>query len=416
MKSQVSAVTLTKPCSLVRCGGVLQGPTLAAVGGEGAAFSGRAEVYRAGAGLPEPLNTRALSPFVSYPTADEIPMVTSRRGEDVEETGTTRMDSSKPPGSSSVLFQSADKSVVLLDIPRSLEESQVLPGHVPDRRIYSAPPPAEPFPTPEPKDGLPSSQSPAVQVANLMTGAAVQAAMDELLAQYAGPLHGPRLVRPEELPAMGTLLPSPSDVEFLCGSIQDLRQTFRDTAPEFDLIVLDPPWPNRSALRKTKGYTTAATLKDIRQLLDLIPVASHLKPGGLVAAWITNKPSIMDLMTSPTGIFASWGMELVTEWTWLKITSSGEPIYDIDSTWRKPWEKLLIARKVAGPMPKTPKPKTMIAVPDVHSRKPNLRALFQDVLGDSYRGLEIFSRNLTAGWWGWGDETLRFQDSSYWAA
>ncbi len=54
----------------------------------------------------------------------------------------------------------------------------------------------------------------------------------------------------------------------------------------------------------------------------------------------------------------------------------------------------------------------ILAVPDVHSRKPNLRALL-GVPHDG-AGLEVFARNLTAGWWGWGDEALLFQHRRHW--
>ncbi|KND88774.1 Uncharacterized protein C22G7.07c [Tolypocladium ophioglossoides CBS 100239] len=330
--------------------------------------------------------------------------------------------------SPSILYQNDDTSVVLLAIPRSLEESQVLLGQIPARRIYSDPPPAEPFPTPEPKDdgaargaGAAHSwpqQSPATQVADLMTAAAVQDALQQLADRYSGPFHLPRLAAPETLvPAVSPSYPViPLDANYLHGSIRDLRHTLLDTAPKFKLIVLDPPWPNRSARRRTDKYATAASLPEIRALLTSIPVSAHLAPDGLVAVWITNKASIPELLTSPAGVFASWGLELATEWTWVKITSSGEPLYDIDSLWRKPWEKLLIAKPRGARSPSALRPRVVIAAPDIHSRKPNLRGLFQDVLGQSYVGLEVFARNLTAGWWSWGDEVLRFQEATRWAA
>lgn len=326
----------------------------------------------------------------------------------------------------SILFQSDDTSVVLLDIPRSLEESQVLPGQLPTRRIYSDPPPAEPFPTPEPKDGGAArgaaaahswpQQCAAAQVADLMTAAVLQDALRQLADHYSGPFHLPRLAAPETQ-AASALPPCPivpPGVNYLQGSIHDLRQTLLDTAPKFDLIVLDPPWPNRSARRRTDKYATAASLPEIRELLTSIPVSAHLAPDGLVAVWITNKASIPELLASPAGVFASWGLELATEWTWVKITSSGEPLYDIDSLWRKPWEKLLIAKRRGARTPSDLRSRVIIAAPDIHSRKPSLRGLFQGVLGQNYAGLEVFARNLTAGWWSWGYEVLRFQEAAYW--
>ncbi|EHK48181.1 hypothetical protein TRIATDRAFT_272036 [Trichoderma atroviride IMI 206040] len=350
-----------------------------------------------------------------------------------------------PPTTSSILFHAGN--VVLLDIPRSLEEAQVPPGLPPSARIVSGAPPLKPFTTPEPRDGatadhwLRSSQSAGAHIADLMAAAAVQSALDQLHSRYAGLFCLPRLCNapdgliPQDfndrkIDTGGTTsadtatstatsamdaIRTPPRAEYLHGSIRHLRQTFIDRAPQFRLMVFDPPWPNRSARRKKAGsYNTASNLSEIQKLLSSIPVASHLASDGLVAMWITNKSSVLDLVTSSKGLFASWGLELVTQWTWLKITSLGEPLFDIESTWRKPWETLLIAKRISAKAPETLKPRVILAVPDVHSRKPNLRRLFEEYLGQDYTALEVFARNLTSGWWSWGDQVLQFQAPEHW--
>ncbi|KHN97053.1 MT-A70 family [Metarhizium album ARSEF 1941] len=353
-------------------------------------------------------------------------------------------DERDPDTASSILFQSDDKSVVLLDIPRSLEEAQVLPGCRLRRRVYSDAPPTAPFPTPDPKrsrrrarpagrppdpdhasdNGGPgaahdlAAQTPAAQIADLMTAATVQRALQVLCDRHSGPFHLPRKHFPADTEGVdanpSTALPV-QDATPLHGSIQDLRQVFVDTAPAFKLVVLDPPWPNRSARRRGDKYATATNLDEIRALLTSIPMSAHLASGGLVAIWITNKASIPELLTSPTGVFAAWGVELAAEWTWLKVAATGEPLYDVASAWRKPWEKLLVAKPVGAPAPPGLRAKVIVAAPDVHSRKPSLRLLFQDVLGQQdYPGLEIFARNLTAGWWSWGDQVLHLQGQQCW--
>jgi N6-adenosine-specific RNA methylase IME4 len=152
-------------------------------------------------------------------------------------------------------------------------------------------------------------------------------------------------------------------------------------------------------------------------------VASRLAPGGLVAVWVTNAARFADLLTRPRdGVFNSeWDVEMVGEWTWLKVTTAGEPVVGVESKWRKPWERLLIARKRGGPGMEgvrmgAVQGKVIVSVPDVHSRKPNLRGLFEGlrVLPERYEALEVFARNLTAGWWAWGDEVLLFQRRECW--
>jgi hypothetical protein len=94
------------------------------------------------------------------------------------------------PGSA-VLFANDDKTVILIDGPRSIEEAQAHArdlGSVPLRRLISTKPPDTPFATPEPKDhGGTLLQPASAQLAELMTGAAVSDALKLLKDQYAGP-------------------------------------------------------------------------------------------------------------------------------------------------------------------------------------------------------------------------------------
>ncbi|KAL1861316.1 hypothetical protein Daus18300_008992 [Diaporthe australafricana] len=341
--------------------------------------------------------------------------------------------------SHSVIFSSEDRSVFLVDGPKSIEDAQALnPAEASQsgnmRRLISSKPPEEPFKTPEPKQPNPESSLGAA-LADLTAAAAVEDALKLLNESYSGPWCLPRIhaVQDKQVEELGQdkkrkavdhddapeRVPHdpliPEGAVYLQGTISSERSRFLKEAPMFDLIVMDPPWPNRSARRKKDSYHTANNLDEIRETLSLIPVASHLSPKGLVAVWITNKASVLELMTSPRGLLAEWGLELVGEWTWLKVTTAGKPVVDVTSAWRKPWERILIAQKRGTERKKLPgHGKVIVSVPDLHSRKPNLRPLFEDILPPGYRGLEVFARNLTAGWWSWGDEVLKFQQPEHW--
>lgn len=338
-----------------------------------------------------------------------------------------------------VLFENADKSVVLIDIPRSIEEAQVLAGQSLGRRLISAKAVGLPWQSQGPKrrgDVVDSSQPPSAMIDELMTLESVRSAYEEICQAHRGTWCLPRMCSEKEgissqekssqkrkwptsdsaidQESLGLPPYIPTGSRHLLGSIESQRDTFVKASPEFDLIILDPPWPSRSVKRKKQSYETAYGMDEAQHLLSGIPIAAHLKHDGLVAVWVTNKPAVIALVTSPGGMFAQWGLEPVGEWIWLKITSSGQPIVDLESTWRKPWERLLIARKKGSSMRLSVERKVILGVPDLHSRKPNLKRLFDEFLPNGYLGLEIFARHLTAGWWSWGDQTLMFQQRHHW--
>lgn len=394
----------------------------------------------------------------------------------------------RPP--SSILFENADRTVVVVDLPRSIEEAQEVIDDGSDdgavdttnrrrRRLLSAPAPNEPFATPRGSDAVDhtAGRSPAAQLAELTTRAAVEGALDELKAAagFDSPWCLPRYL-PERPVQDGNSISKgdssdsvyiPPGARYLDGTIAACRNAFLAEAPEFDLIVLDPPWPNRSARRRRQGrkrkssalfdgeenadtlsrsrdtdsgYDTAPDMEALRAMLEQIPVGAKLvsggvggnnNEGGLVAVWLTNKPACEALLTDPKcGLFRAWGVELVATWTWIKVTSRGEPVVAVDAQWRKPWERLLLARRPSGGASSNtksalPAHRVIAAVPDVHSRKPHLRSLLAPFISSSsaatpadreFRGLEIFARNLTANWWAWGNEVLLFQHPSWWTA
>jgi len=237
---------------------------------------------------------------------------------------------------------------------------------------------------------------------------------------------------------------------YINGTIEDNLPTFKAHAPRFDLIIMDPPWPNRS-VRRAGSYQTSYGTAEMRGLLSSIPVGEKLAQNGLVGVWITNKPVFRELLLGKDGeggLFEYWGVERLEEWIWLKITSGGEPVTAIGGTWRKPYEILLVGRKLAesksqlakggrdgeshaqsngrwkkkpeeeqDPEGETPavRRRIVLAVPDLHSRKPHLAELFRAHFPSPPHSLEIFARSLAADSWSWGDEVLKFQHLSHWS-
>ncbi|TKA83635.1 hypothetical protein B0A55_00475 [Friedmanniomyces simplex] len=217
-----------------------------------------------------------------------------------------------------------------------------------------------------------------------------------------------------------------------CNRAQGFRAALReqseqqDTPRTFDFILLDPPWPNRSVKRthKTAGstYSVEANLRDIEDLLLGMDLDMLMADECLVGVWITNKQAVRDLVLDEGGLFDSLGVQLVEEWIWLKTTVHGEPVTPLDALWRKPYEVLLLGRKrsidrthIANDATDVRR-RTLIGVPDLHSRKPCLKALIGPLLPsrETYRALEVFARYLVAGCWSWGDECIKFNSEEHW--
>jgi hypothetical protein len=96
----------------------------------------------------------------------------------------------------------------------------------------------------------------------------------------------------------------------------------------------------------------------------------------------------------------------------------------MSSSFRKPYEILLLAQKLCPGVLNIPENKVIIAVPGYHSQKPCLKgtfprcladiALFDEVMPPGYRACELYARNLVEGWTSVGDECLKFMRDDYW--
>jgi N6-adenosine-specific RNA methylase IME4 len=366
-----------------------------------------------------------------------------------------------------ILYQSIDRSVILLDIPASIETAQCSA-----LRIHSASPLQQPYPSTEPK-GAKLAQALALlgedsREYERQLQFDITHALTTLKAQHKGesswclprwdhsigesspfPLvhnaarstHGspPRVLSPRAdgnfftgiadlygsvtingadgatlIGVDGTSFIVPEKATFLLSSIQAGSPTFQAACEvfnqNFDVVLMDPPWSNRS-VRHGKAYSTRED-----QLADpfkqVVPVVkSCLSAIGIVAIWVTNKATVQNQVQR---CMTDLGLSLSEEWIWVKITSRGEPILPLDGVWRKPYEKCLLFRRDATRA--HPNRRLIFGVPDIHSRKPSLHPLLKDLYPENSRSLELFARGLTASWWSWGDEVLKFQDSRLWRA
>ncbi|KAG0465805.1 hypothetical protein HPP92_019969 [Vanilla planifolia] len=176
----------------------------------------------------------------------------------------------------------------------------------------------------------------------------------------------------------------------------------------FNLIVIDPPWENGSAYQKAM-YPTLPN----RYFLYLpIKQLAHTN-GALVVLWMTNRGKLRAFVDEE--LFPAWGVTDVRTSYWLKVKPDGSLLGDLDLFHHRPYEYLLLGyvnKKKAEPLLDD---QVFISIPGAFSRKPPLGKLLADYVPGTkpWSCLELFARDLVDGWTAWGNEPLRFQDSSY---
>uniref|UniRef100_A0A2K6LSB9 Methyltransferase 4, N6-adenosine n=1 Tax=Rhinopithecus bieti TaxID=61621 RepID=A0A2K6LSB9_RHIBE len=151
----------------------------------------------------------------------------------------------------------------------------------------------------------------------------------------------------------------------------------------FDVIVIDPPWQNKSVKRSNRySYLSPLQIKQI-------PIPKLAAPNCLLVTWVTNRQKHLRFIKEE--LYPSWSVEVVAEWHWVKITNSGEFVFPLDSPHKKPYEGLILGRVQE-------------------------KTVLKDYIKPDGEYLELFARNLQPGWTSWGNEVLKFQHVDYFIA
>ncbi|XP_053198800.1 N(6)-adenine-specific methyltransferase METTL4-like [Scomber japonicus] len=184
----------------------------------------------------------------------------------------------------------------------------------------------------------------------------------------------------------------------------------------FELIVMDPPWENKS-VKRSRRYSSLPSSQ-----LKRLPVPLLASPNCLVVTWVTNRPSHLRFICDE--LYPHWGVEVVAEWYWVKVTTSGQFVFPLDSQHKKPYEVLVIGRYRSSTTDSSSLSETsaapvedqrlIVSVPSaLHSQKPSLSEVLKPYVGAEAKCLELFARNLHPGWTSWGNEVLKFQHTNY---
>ncbi|GAV07701.1 hypothetical protein RvY_17510 [Ramazzottius varieornatus] len=202
----------------------------------------------------------------------------------------------------------------------------------------------------------------------------------------------------------------PASCRYFSSAFSDVDCLLND-GRRYDFLVVDPPWDNKSA-KRLKKYDFLPE----EELLK-IPFKELSCEGALLALWITNNVRTKNFVEER--LLPAWGAVKEAEWTWVKVTRSGEAVCSFSSRHKKPYEKLVFARmgKRGEGVEAVADGKVMVSIPSaVHSHKPSLYEVAKMYLPERAECLELFARSLTPGWTSWGLQVLKLQNTRLYEA
>ena len=179
---------------------------------------------------------------------------------------------------------------------------------------------------------------------------------------------------------------------------------FEKLSPPYRVIYADPPWhfKLRSEVNLTKspqGQYSCMSLDDIRGL----PVWELAAPSAVLALWAT-----APMLPEAFSVMAAWGFNFKTAGAWAKrSTTNSSWAFGTGYIYRSAVEFWLLGTR-GKPVSLSHAERNLIVAPRrEHSRKP---AEMREKLRRQFAGpyLELFARERTEGWDGWGNE---FPDS-----
>ncbi|NXI89866.1 METL4 protein, partial [Psophia crepitans] len=213
---------------------------------------------------------------------------------------------------------------------------------------------------------------------------------------------------------MGQKYLVPPKSSFLLSDISCL-QPLLNYKKKYHLIVIDPPWENKSIKRSNRySYLSSWQIKQI-------PVPALAAPDCLVVTWVTNRQKHLRFVMDE--LYPHWSVKTLAEWHWVKITRTGEFVLPLDSLHKKPYEVLVLGRvqgdekealRTSEDVLPIPEHKLIVSIPcSLHSHKPPLTEVLAEFIKPDVECLELFARNLQPGWTSWGNEVLKFQHIDY---
>ncbi|KAH8369005.1 hypothetical protein KR200_007036 [Drosophila serrata] len=235
------------------------------------------------------------------------------------------------------------------------------------------------------------------------------------LPQLHGANESGRKQRFQSPVADGRIYLIPDRARFFNHNVELLPALLPQLLPDYDLIVLDPPWRNKyiRRLKRAKQELGYAMLDNDQ--LSLIPISKLTHPRSLVAIWCTNSAQHQTALEQQ--LLPNWNLRLLHKLRWYKLSSDHQLIAlpHADVTQKQPYEMLYVTCHVdahEGYAEEIRDTEMLLSVPSiVHSHKPPLLPWLRKHLHlKEPKCLELFARYLQPEFTSIGLEVLKLMD------
>ncbi|XP_030373533.1 methyltransferase-like protein 4 [Scaptodrosophila lebanonensis] len=211
----------------------------------------------------------------------------------------------------------------------------------------------------------------------------------------------------------------PPGASFFNHNVEELPKLLPQLLPNYDIIVMDPPWRNKYIRRVKRAKQSLGYAMLDNDQLRLMPVDKLIHKHTLVAIWCTNAEQHQ--IALETQLLPRWRLTLLHRLKWYKLNTANVLIGEIrEGNQKQPFEMLYLACHKDSFDQHSASLKDvqlLLSVPSIiHSHKPPLfpwlRQHVQHVVGESTPTcLELFARYLQPQCTSIGLEVLKLMDT-----
>lgn len=203
-------------------------------------------------------------------------------------------------------------------------------------------------------------------------------------------------------------------------NVDQLTALLPQLNPNYDLIILDPPWRNKYIRRLKRAKQTLGYGMLDNDELALLPINQLTHVNSLVAIWCTN--STLHQQALETVLLPRWRLRLLHKVRWYKLNTEHQLISDVqhaDVTKKQPYEMLYLTCHADSEEEyalELKRAEMLLSVPSIiHSHKPPLLEWLRPHLrlaqGHTKPNcLELFARYLQPQFTSIGLEVIKLMD------